>query len=248
MPADRAKTPPPAWLAPDVRAVLAIQVQIGNEGTATRVRAQLWRRYRIQAEALYQRQERVGLEVPVSHDKYPAWLYAAEQEPIVEALLHDNPRDGLIRRLVTTMGLLRFVDSEFPEAIVNAELDTALAEIASEPQPTQPETDPALLQTERDAALAEIEPDPLQAEAKPDPGKPKRRRIPWHLVDPLIDKFLVEFGTPADNKENKENKENRRRLIKIAQGELATHRLRPARSTVEHHVDKRIAKRIDELR
>jgi hypothetical protein len=241
MPADAAKTPPPAWLAPDIRAILELQVQIGKEGTATRVRALLCQQYRIHADALYKARERVGLEVPIGPAEFPGWLYATEQESIVEALLQDNPRDRLIRRLARSIGLLRLIDSEFPEAIVTAsqaELDAARVEVELKPL-IQSDPDPGLAQVELAAALVELEPYPLPAQAEPELGKSKRGRKPWDKVDAVIDPLIVDFGTP--------DKKERRRLIGIAEGVLAKWGSCAARSTVERYVDKRITKRKEEL-
>jgi hypothetical protein len=235
MPADSTETP--LWLTLDIGMSLRLQTQINKEGPAS-VRAQLWRQYSIRAEALYQARERVGLEVPVSHDKYLSWLYAAEQEPTVEALLQANPRNGLIRRLVTSVAQLRLLDGKFAEGIVSAELDAALTETAPEPQLRQSETDPGLPQTERDAALAEIE---SESEPEPDPEHvepeaiPKRKRLPWAKVDPVLLSHLRTFGTPA-------NKLERLLLINFAQGELAKLGRPGARSSVESHCDRLVEK------
>jgi hypothetical protein len=236
MPADSTETP--LWLTLDIAISLRLQTQINKEGLAS-VRAQVWRQYRIRAEALYQMRERVGLEIPVSHDKYPSWLYAAEQESTVEALLEAHPRIGLIRRLVMCMAQLRFLDRKFPEGIVNAELYAALAETAPEPQLTQSKTDPGFPQTEKAAAPAEMEfgsesaPDPEHVEPEAIPAK--RKRLPWTKVNPVLLSYIRTFGTPADKPE-------RLLLIKLAHGELAKLGRPGARSSVELHCDRLVEK------
>jgi hypothetical protein len=267
--------PPPPWLALDTRTAIRILRRIERDGAA-KVWREEWGRWSVDAAALRQWRLDHGIDDGVRPADYATWLYAGEQEHIIERWVLLYPTDPLTPGLLRAMGGLRLIEDNYPSArseAIEAELDTASIEVELKPL-TQSEPDPGLAQTELDAALVEIapdrvqveaepvreraeaahglmdaeldalagarqEPDPVQIEAAVDPDKPKRQRKPWNGIDPLIDEFMVQLGTP--------DKKERRHLIRFAEGELAKRGLRAARSTVERHVDKRIAERKEEL-
>ena len=134
--------------------------------------------------------------------------------------------------------------TELDAALVDVELDRV--QVEAEPVQEQAEAEAAREQADAESDLIDVElpgaepqPGPGLIELAVVPDKLKRQPKPWNEIDPVIDGFMVQWGTPS-------NKKERRHLISFAEGELAKRGLRAARSTIERHIDQRIAKRKEE--
>ena len=134
-------------------------------------------------------------------------------------------------------------------SLAQSELDAALVDV--EPDRVQVEAEPVQEQAEAAAAReqADAESDLIDVElpgAEPQPGpglielavvpdKLKRQPKPWNEIDPVIDEFMVQWGTPSNKKGKTAPDQFRRRRARKA---------RVARSAQHNgagHMDRQIA-------